>query len=114
MHEFSIAESVISTAVEQCKKNGFSRVEKVRISLGSASGVMSEALLFAFDALKKETIAEEAILFIEANPLSGVCMNCLCNFTIYEPYILSCPYCQSNSFKINSGMEMNIIEIEVI
>lgn len=113
MHEFSIAEGIISAIIQKCINNGFNKVEKVKISVGSASGVMSEALLFAFDVLKSDTIAQNAILFIEKIPLSGICMNCFSKFMTEEPYILVCPYCNSNSLKIHSGMEMDIEEIEV-
>lgn len=114
MHEFSIIDSLISTVVKECRNAGFSKVEKVKISVGKASGAMPEALLFAFDVLKKQTIADEAFLLIEEIPVAGNCMNCKNAFTTEDPFIFVCPFCQSSSLKINSGRELDIAEIEVI
>lgn len=114
MHEFSIIDSLISTVLKECRDAGFSKVEKVKISVGKASGVMPAALLFAFDALKQDTIASEASLLIEEILITGQCNNCECDFTSEESFIFACPCCQSNSFKINSGRELDILEIEVI
>ncbi len=114
MHEFSIVESLISIAVKECKKGGFSKVEKIKILVGKASGVMPGALLFAFDALKRETIADGASLVIEEMPVSGYCENCKSAFTTEDAFIFTCPSCQCSSLKINSGRELDIAEIEVI
>lgn len=113
MHEYSIVDSLISIAIKECKKIGFSRIDNVRILVGKASGVMPEALLFAFDALKRETIAEKATLFIEEIPFSGFCETCKSNFISEDTLIFACPSCQGSSLKITSGRELDIKEIEV-
>lgn len=114
MHEFSIIDSLISTVVKECRNAGFSKVEKVKILVGKASGTMPEALLFAFDVLKKDTIVSEASLIIEEILVAGHCKSCGNAFTTEESFILACPFCQSSSLKINSGRELDIAEIEVI
>lgn len=113
MHEYSIVDSLISIAIKECRKNGFNKIESVSVSIGKASGVMPEALLFAFDALKMETIANEAALHIEEIPLSGYCENCKGDFMTEEFFIFACPSCGSGSLKITSGRELEIKEIEV-
>ena len=45
MHEASIAQSVLDIAGENCKKAGYSRIDSIRLRIGRASGVMTEALL---------------------------------------------------------------------
>jgi hydrogenase nickel incorporation protein HypA/HybF len=114
MHEYSVVESLISIAVKECKKNGFNRIQNIKILVGKASGVMPEALLFAFDALKQETIAEEASLLIEDIPISGYCENCKGSFTTEDAFIFSCPSCQASSLRITAGRELDINEIEVV
>lgn len=113
MHEFSIVESLISIAIRECEKNGFSKIQNVKILIGKASGVMPEALLFAFDVLKMETIAGDSTLLIEEMPLSGYCENCKSNFVTEEVFIFTCPSCGGNSLKVTSGRELEIKEIEV-
>jgi len=114
MHEFSIIESLISTAVGECRRRGFSKVEKIKILIGKASGVMPEALFFGFDVLKRDTIAGEASLVIEEVPVTGYCSNCSSSLITNEAFIFLCPFCSSTSLVINSGRELNIVEIEVI
>ncbi|MCL0035234.1 hydrogenase maturation nickel metallochaperone HypA [Thermodesulfovibrionales bacterium] len=113
MHEASIADGLLRTAISVCRGNGFSRIEIVRIRIGRASGVMPESLLFAFDALKAETIASESSLVIEEVPVAGYCNTCKRDFTVSGSFILCCPYCSSNSFTVKSGRELDIIEVEV-
>ncbi|MBF0327885.1 MAG: hydrogenase maturation nickel metallochaperone HypA [Nitrospirae bacterium] len=113
MHEVSIAEGLLATAVNECKKSGYGKIEKVSIKIGKASGVMPEALLFAFDAMKPDTIASEAVLDIEEVPLAGICLYCEKNFETEDSYLLCCPHCESSSFRVISGRELDITELEV-
>jgi len=71
MHEVSIAQSLLKIAVENCEKNGYKRIEAIKVKVGRASGIMPDALLFAFDAVKIGSIADKASLNIEEIPVSG-------------------------------------------
>jgi hydrogenase nickel incorporation protein HypA/HybF len=113
MHEVSIAESLLKVACAECKKNGFNKIKNIRVCIGKASGVMPEALLFAFDALKSETIAAEATLSIEEMPVAGRCSACGSDFTSSESFVVCCPECGSESFTIHGGRELDIKELEV-
>ncbi|MEW6214781.1 MAG: hydrogenase maturation nickel metallochaperone HypA [Nitrospirota bacterium] len=113
MHEVSIAQSLLDIATENCKKNGYKGIESIKVKIGRASAVVPDALLFAFDAMKIDTIAEKACLTIEEIPVGGFCNNCNSNFTVEEAYVLSCPRCGGTSFRIESGRELDIYEMEV-
>ena len=113
MHELSIAQNIIDTISEQCRTSGYRKIESVNIRIGRASGIMSDALLFAFDAIKAESMAEGAVLHIEEVPVSGSCGECENDFIVQEAYILSCPHCGGSSFRIVAGREMEIIDMEV-
>jgi len=113
MHEASIAESILDIAALNCRKAGFERVRSIRVRIGSASGVEREALLFAFECMKGGTAAEDATLEIEMAALGGTCDNCMGEFEAEGAYVLSCPLCGSNAFRITRGHEMDIVEIEV-
>ncbi len=113
MHEVSIAESLLELALRECTKNGFTSIQSVTVRIGKASGVMPEALLFAFDTVKRETIADGASLIIEEVPVSGHCRGCDARFIVDEGYILNCPQCGGVSFAVNSGRELDIKEMEV-
>lgn len=113
MHEASIALNVIEIAAENCRKAGYSRIDSIRLRIGMASGVMTDAILFAFDALKIDTIAAGATVIIDEIPVSGICGNCGKDFITKEAYILCCPECGGLSFKVNTGRELEILDMEV-
>lgn len=97
----------------KCKEEGYSKVNSVKVRIGKASGVLPEALSFAFDAIKVDTIAKDAELIIETIPLGGMCNDCGKSFEVDDAIILECPGCSSSSLKIEKGFEMDIIEIDV-
>lgn len=114
MHESSIAHSILDIIDEQCSQNGCTKVNSVTVRLGKATGVMPEALRFAFDALKENTPAMDARLDIEIVPVGGRCHSCGRDFDVFdEAYVFSCPLCGSDSFEITRGREMEISELDM-
>lgn len=113
MHEVSVADSLLKIAVDECRRSGYGRINSIRVCIGKASGVMPEALLFAFEALKAGTIASGATLAIEKVPVAGHCSACNADFTTDESFVLCCPLCHSSDYSIHSGRELDIKELEV-
>jgi len=113
MHEASIAMSLLETVSGLCHKEGYSSVESVRLKVGKAAGILPDALLFAFDAAKRDTIASQAELIIEYVAIGGFCKDCGAQFDSEERYIFSCPKCNSSAIKITRGNELQIIDMEV-
>jgi hydrogenase nickel incorporation protein HypA/HybF len=113
MHEASIAASLIEIIEGECKKAGYSEVESIRVKIGRASGVMPDALIFAFDAMKGDSVAKDATLNLEIIPVGGQCKDCSGSFTVEEEFVIGCPLCGGASFQITTGREMDIIEMEV-
>lgn len=113
MHEASIAYELLNIATNECTKNGYIKIESIKITIGRATGIVPQALLFAFNALKEGTAAN-ANLIIEETPVRGVCNECGREFETNESYIIfTCPHCESFSVSLTSGKELNIIELEV-
>jgi hydrogenase nickel incorporation protein HypA/HybF len=113
MHEVSVAGGLIEIISEQCRKSGYRKIESVHIKIGRASGIMTDALIFAFDAMKDDSIATGAVLNIEEVPVGGHCRDCNSDFTVDEEYVLHCPRCGGLSFRVTSGREMDIVDMEV-
>jgi hydrogenase nickel incorporation protein HypA/HybF len=113
MHELSIAESLLEVALENCSSQGFSRIGNIKVLIGKASGLMPDALLFGFNAVKEGTAADQAVLEIEEVTVSGRCNICEKDFTTENVYVLNCPHCQGVSFTIKTGRELMITEMEV-
>lgn len=113
MHEASIAMSILEIAEDHCRKAGYSAIRVVEVKVGSASGIMPDALYMAFDIVKLDTIANDAKLTIIEIPLGGTCRGCENAFQTDEPFILACPNCGGKDFALDTGRELDISEIEV-
>jgi hydrogenase nickel incorporation protein HypA/HybF len=113
MHEVSIATSLLKIAVDNCKKEGYKSIELIKVKIGRASGIMPDALSFAFDAVKIGTIAEKATLTIDKIPVSGFCEGCKNSFTVDEAFVISCPQCGHISIRVETGHELHIYEMDV-
>ena len=113
MHEASIALSLLDAAGRYCAENNYKVINSLTVRIGKLSGVMPEALAFAFDALKTETPAEKANLIIEEVNAAGLCKGCNSNFTLDASYIIECPLCGSGNFSITHGRELEFKEMEV-
>src|SRR4030042_3266604 len=111
MHEVSIVQGMLDIAIDNCTKQGYKRIDSIKVKIGKASGVVPDSLQFAFEALKPGTMAEKAVLTIEEIPVSGFCKNCNEKFTVEEAYVISCPLCGSTSFQVETGRELNIDEM---
>jgi len=69
MHDWYLANEILKTVLEYAEKNGFKKVSRVEIELGSLVGhdeeILPENLIFNFQNLSKNTIAESAELEIK-------------------------------------------------
>jgi len=69
MHDWYLANEILKTVLEYAEKNGFKKVSKIEIELGSISEhneeITPENLFYNFKLLSKNTIAETAELNIK-------------------------------------------------
>ena len=112
MHELGIAESVLNAALEAARKNGAAKVEVVRLRVGALSGVVEEALTFAFESLAEDTPAQGAQLLVEAVPVTCYCVPCAQEFEAPR-FSYRCPVCQTLSQEVRRGRELELISIAV-
>lgn len=110
MHELSIMTSILDIVLEEANQASAKKVLSISLQIGAKSGVVIDALEFAFDVATKNTIAEGAKLDIEVVPLKGECASCGHQFTSED--FLVCEKCGGLG-KILSGQELKIQSIEV-
>jgi hydrogenase nickel incorporation protein HypA/HybF len=65
MHELSITEELLHIISQRAAEENITRVFNVTLRIGRYSGVMEDALLFAFEALSQGTMTEGARIHIE-------------------------------------------------
>lgn len=114
MHEASIALSVIEIAERHCRDAGYKSIKQIDLRIGNGSGVLPDALMMAFDIVKIESLAADALLSIERVPMGGTCRTCGNDFTTQDQFILACPSCKGKDFALDRGRELDITEIEVL
>jgi hydrogenase nickel incorporation protein HypA/HybF len=107
MHEMSIAQSVLDIAFGEMEKNASKGVKKIKISIGEFSGVVKEALEFAFDVLKPGTPAARANVEIELLPMTANCTECGPVDCRLNDLNLFCPQC-GRTVTITAGREMTV------
>lgn len=112
MHEVSVMQAALEIALEQTRANGGSRIHRMTLRVGAFSGVVPDALRFAFDVVTRDTPAEGAELVVEDVPLRCECPACGLS---YEPpgYDLSCPNCPEHRTRIVSGRELDVGTLEI-
>jgi hydrogenase nickel incorporation protein HypA/HybF len=112
MHEMSLCEGLLQIIEDEAEKQSFSRVKQVWLEIGALSHVEPEAMLFCFDVIKLNTLADNAKLTIIDLPGTAWCMNCAKNVPIKQRYD-ECPECGGVQLQVTSGDEMKIKELEV-
>jgi hydrogenase nickel incorporation protein HypA/HybF len=112
MHELSIMQSALSLALDQARQAGAGRVQVIRLRIGALSGVVPDALEFAFEALKPGTPAQGAELAIERVPARFWCATCRREFQS-DDMLAECPDCHGLSGELRAGREMELASLEV-
>lgn len=65
MHELSITEELLRIICRRAAEENITRITRVTLRIGRYSGVMEEALTFAFEVLSEGTMTEGAEIRIE-------------------------------------------------
>jgi hydrogenase nickel incorporation protein HypA/HybF len=112
MHEVSIMEEAVRIAVESAQAAGARRVTGLRLRIGVLSGVVPDAMRFAFDVVTRDTTAAGATLEIESVPAVAWCGNCRAEFEALD-FFSECPRCRSVSDGLRRGREMEIASVEI-
>lgn len=112
MHEFSIMQSTLETAAEKTRAAGATQIHRLKVRVGKLSGVVPEALRFAFDGLKPESIAAAAELEIEEMPAVCWCADCAAEFETAD-LKYECPRCHQPSGNLRRGLELELASLEI-
>jgi len=112
VHELAITQSIFDIALETAKSAQAKKITSININVGELSGVETDCISFYFDALKKDSIAEEAVLNFSLEPAELRCRDCQATFKTKDiPWL--CPGCRSASIEITGGRDCYVDNIEV-
>lgn len=99
-------------ALEKAQQAGAKRIIVLRLRIGALSGVVPDALRFAFESLAPGTRAEGAELAIEHIPARFWCADCAGEFES-ETMFADCPRCHAPSGELRAGREMELTSMEI-
>jgi hydrogenase nickel incorporation protein HypA/HybF len=112
MHELSIALSIIEGAEEEAARHG-GQVIAVHLRLGQLSGVVKDALLFAYDIACEATPLAGSRLLIEETPVVVFCSQCAAERTLASVQSLRCPVCGAPTPDVVQGRELELVALEL-
>ncbi len=112
MHEVSIMTEAMRVAVESAHAAGAGRITVLRLRVGTMSGVVPDAMRFAWDVVSRDTIAAGARLEIESVPAAGWCATCRAEFACAD-FFNECPRCHHVSGEMRRGRELDIASVEI-
>lgn len=112
MHEVAIMEQTLAIALQKAKEQGANHIHRIKMKVGADSGVVPEALEFAFDVVIAGTIATGAKFEIDYLPVRCYCHHCSEEFAP-ETWFYECPQCSQPSLDIRQGKELELTSLEV-
>ncbi len=121
MHEYSIAEELINTLLDQVDEDRLSKTEVVHLEIGELQVISREALTQAFKVVTEGTLLEGSELRYEGVPILVRCEDCGFqgevdyedDFSLhFSVPVLSCPECGS-TVDIVEGNELAIRSLTV-
>jgi hydrogenase nickel incorporation protein HypA/HybF len=113
MHELSVAQRLVELVGETLEGERPARVRSVRLRLGPLSGVVAQALRFAYDEAAAGTVLEGSALEIEEVRAAVFCPACHAERELQNVQRLCCPICGSATPDVVRGRELEVESVEV-
>lgn len=112
MHEVGIMQNALAMALKAAERQGSQHIHGIRMRIGVMSGVVRDALQFAFEVAARGTIAEGARLDVDEVAVACRCRPCGREF---EPGADSyaCPTCHGTDIELCRGREIELASLEV-
>jgi hydrogenase nickel incorporation protein HypA/HybF len=111
MHEMSIMQSVLDAAFEALEKSGETRITEIKLTVGEQTDIQEIPLNFAFEALKQNTPARNAVLKMNMLTTRSRCADCAAEFD-HDRFSMLCPSCGSVDITLLTGRELRIDGME--
>lgn len=112
MHELGIAQDTLSIALAEARRQHAHHIVAMKLRIGDLSGVVSEALQFALEALCEGTPAAGARIEIDRVIPVCYCNRCSREFESRD-FSYECPVCGEISLDLRRGKEMDLVSLEV-
>lgn len=134
MHEWALAESILTTAVDAAEKEKLKKIKEIVVGLGELQQIEKDIFEFALDEMIKEQGGKlkDVKIKIKSEKSNFVCNNCKHHWSFddlkkeineYESEAIHfipevtivhsrCPKCGSPDFEITKGRGVSILSIK--
>lgn len=134
MHEFALAEAVITTALREARREGIERIHLIEVRIGELQRIQADSFEFALREVlpAREPRLAGTRLVLKIEPARFRCRPCSHEFTLAEAggpqgddeseaihfipelahAFLECPGCHSPDFELLQGRGVSIGSIE--
>jgi hydrogenase nickel incorporation protein HypA/HybF len=106
VHEVSIALGMVDELSRIARENNAKKITLIKLKIGKMSGIVTDSLKFAFDAIK----LEHPLLLSAEIMINNECNN---SFETDDIYFPPCSKCESYNLEVISGQEQHIENVEL-
>lgn len=112
MHEYSLTQTILQTALQHAQRAGAAKIGRVNLKVGEYSDEREESIRFYWDDLAKGTLAQGAELHFDRVSAEMKCLDCGHVFHPAEEAGL-CPACSGRRLHLLSGDDVRLDSIEI-
>jgi hydrogenase nickel incorporation protein HypA/HybF len=112
VHEVGFAQRAVEIACGVAREHGGAPITRVSLRIGAYCQVVPESMDFAFRAVAKGTLAENAEFAWETVPLEVECGACR-RVYLPEELVWTCPGCGASGGRILQGGDLTVESIEI-
>jgi len=109
----SIVHGILMASVKAAEDAEAKCILKVNVEVGALTGVVDDAMQFAWEALTPDTIAEGATLEVHVLGASSRCRECGHEYAHGRFDGARCPECASPLVELLTGRELKIASIDI-
>lgn len=113
VHELGIASAALDQTLARLREAGGAHVLRIVLRVGEFSGVDSDALRFAFEAILPDTPAATAAVDIQRVPATARCDSCSAEFRPDADPFFQCPHCGRLGGTLVRGRELELLRVEI-
>jgi hydrogenase nickel incorporation protein HypA/HybF len=113
MHELSVCQSMMQQLESIAARENARQITSVTLRIGPLSGIEPELLQQAFPIATAGSLAAQAELKIETQPVRIYCSRCDAEYEVPSNQLL-CPRCADLQTRIVSGDELLLASLELI
>jgi len=112
MHEMAICQALLKQIDEIATRENAKEITQIVVRVGPLSGVVPDLLVSAFTIARAGTIAADAELITEDQPIRVRCQNCGTESTV-SPNKLICASCGDYRTQLLAGDELLLASVEL-